>query len=397
MFRILLLGCLIGACAQPRPDTEAEVRRIAGDVIPRVEAAVGLTFTAEPEIAVRSRAQVAGYLVARMAADFPEDKLGHIATAYRLFGLIGDTTDLRALVLNLLSEQVAGFYDPDSTTLYVVEGTDPVFLRTVLAHELVHALQAQYMPLDSLLDPRGNNDRQMAIQAVLEGQATLASLSAMVDEATLAQLDNFWRDVRESLRQQQESSMPAFASAPLIFREGLVFPYLAGADFMRWFTSAFPGAQPFGARMPRSTEQILHPERYRDGDEPVSLRFAEHGAAVPLYQDSWGEFETRIVLQELTGSESLGTAGALGWDGDQYGVFVVGDDHALVWWSVWDGDRAAEKFATMLRRYWAPERPGSTRRWTVDRRTLGERTAVLLVDAPGAWLGWNDVPEVTIR
>ena len=101
--------------------------------------------------------------------------------AYRLLGLVHDTLDLKPLLVALYQEQVAGFYDPDSSTLFVLEGSDvgsPQF-RFVLAHEMVHALQSNYLPLDSIMHQRWNNDRLAAAQAVLEGQATLASMQMM--------------------------------------------------------------------------------------------------------------------------------------------------------------------------------------------------------------------------
>jgi hypothetical protein len=219
----------------------------------------------------------------------------------------------------------------------------------------------------------------------------------MFDSAQVSQLGNFWRDMRENVREAQER-MPVFAAAPLIVREGLLFPYLAGAEFMRWFESAYPDTQPYGRRMPRSTEQILHPDRYRGGDEPTSLRFAPTSAALGelVYEDDWGELETRIVLQELTGSESLATAGALGWDGDRFAVFRATGTHALAWWSVWDTPVAAEKFAAMLERSWG-KRSGAGRRWSVERQALEGRPAVRLLDGPDGWAGWGEPPAVEIR
>jgi hypothetical protein len=392
---VLLLG--LASCVRSQPSTEQEVRRLAADVIPRVERSVGLVFRVPPAFAVRTRAQVEQYLIARLDAEYPPEQMGHIALAYRLFGVIPDTLDFRALLLGVLSEQVVGYFDPDSTTLYVVDGTDPVQVRLVLAHELVHALQGQYVPLDSILESAGDNDRKMAAQAVLEGQATLASLTAMLDSAQVQRLGNFWRDLRENVRQAQER-MPVFASAPLIVREGLLFPYLAGADFMRWFESVYPDTQPYGPRMPRSTEQILHPERYRAGDEPVPLRISPATSATGelVYQDDWGEFETRIVLQELTGSESLATAGALGWAGDRFAVFRASGGYAVVWWTAWDDTRAAEKFATVLGRSWGERRGAAGRRWAVDQETVAGRPVVRLIDAPDDWAGWRRPPTVQL-
>jgi hypothetical protein len=392
--RSTLLIALAAACGARTPPTADEVRRIAADVIPRVETAVGLAFRQPPAFAVRSRAEVEQYLVRRLDEEYPAARLEHVAAAYRRFGLIPDTLDLRALLLAVLGEQVIGYFDPDSATLYVVEGTDPVGIRLVLAHELVHALQHQYVPLDSLLTRSGSNDATMAAQAVLEGQATLASFAAVLDREQLDRLGNFWRDLRENVRAEQER-MPQFSAAPLILREGLLFPYLAGADFMRWFEAALPDTQPYGPRLPRSTEQILHPEKYRAGDRPTALRLGGNGADSAAYQDDFGEFETRLVLQELTGSESLGTAGALGWDGDRFGIYPGPPGREpVVWWSVWDSPAAAEKFASMLERYWG-RRAREGARWRVDRQPVGPLPGVRLVDAPVDWPGWAALPGVT--
>jgi len=390
---LLLFVALLAACAVDRvPSTDAEVERLAADVIPRVEQSVGLEFKQAPALAVRDRAAVERYLVGRLDEEYPPERMERVATAYRLFGLIPDTLDLRAVLLAVLAEQVVGYYDPDSVTLYVVEGADPAQIRLVLAHELVHALQGQYMRLDSLLTMRQENDRQMAAQAVLEGQATLASLTAMFDEERLRELGSFWGDVRAMIRTEQER-MPVFAGAPLILREGLLFPYLAGADFVRWFGQNYPDTLPFGPRLPQSTEQILYPDRYHAGDMPVTLRFVPVTyAGDVLYEDTWGQFETRIILRERTGSESLANAGALGWEGDRFAVFRHASGDALVWWSVWETPQAAEKFAAMLERSWG--RDG--RRWAVRRDVVAGLPAAVLADAPPEWPGWEALPGVII-
>jgi hypothetical protein len=397
--RYRLLGLvLLASCVRPQPTTEQEVQRLAADVIPRVERSVGVAFRTPPAFAVRTREQVRQYLIDRLDAEYPDSAMQHIALAYRLFGVIPDTLDFRDLLLAVLSEQVVGYFDPDSATLYVVEGTDPVQVRLVLAHELVHALQGQYLPLDSILESQGDNDRKMAAQAVLEGQATLSSLTAMLDSSQVNQLGDFWRDLRQNVREAQQR-MPVFAAAPLIVREGLLFPYLAGADFMRWFAAEYPDTQPYGPRMPRSTEQILYPERYRAGDEPLRLRVAAPPAGVGalVYQDNWGEFETRIILQELTGSESLATAGALKWAGDRFAVFAAAAGSAVAWWSAWDDAPAAEKFATMLGRSWGARRAAPGRRWTVERMSVAGHPLVRLIDAPDRWAGWRRPPAVRIE
>lgn len=384
-------GLACGEARQLRRDTPIE--SLTSELVPAVEKAVGLKFKRPPRIAARSREQVKSYLSHKLDTDLPAEEVRGVTLAYRLFGLIPDTLDLRALLLALYTEQVVGYYDPDSSMLYVVQGTDPAQARLVLAHELVHALQGQYLSLDSLLAQPHQNDRKMAAQAVMEGQATLASLTALMPEQNYDSLPEFWRQFRQIVRAQQ-SNMPVFRSAPLIVREDLIFPYLAGADFVRWFQRTHPDTVPFGPRLPQSTEQVLHPDRYRDRDQPVALAFPS-GADV-IYQDGLGEFEIRVLLTELTRDESVGAAGAMGWAGDRYAVLSPDPGAALVWWTLWDTPQAGQRFAQLLQKTWpARERPG--RRAEITSATVGAHPAVRLVDAPTGWSGWSRVPEVAIR
>jgi hypothetical protein len=360
----------------------------------------GLTFKRDPVVARRSREQVLGYIVQKLDEDHTPEELRGLASAGRLFGFIADSTDLRALFLAVLGEQVAGYYDPDSSTLYVAADVDSFYLRTTVAHELVHALQHQYVGLDSIVRQRRQNDRRAAAIAVLEGQATLAQTLLMMPELDLAALPSFW-DMRSAFYEQQQE-MKAYAGAPLWLRETLIFPYLAGADFVRWYRHGHPGAMPFAEAMPVSSEQILHPERYAAGDVPTDLVFTGRAPDTVRYEDGLGEFETRLLFQQLLPDPSGLRAAALaaGWDGDRYQVIRAGPGgDALIWYSVWDDAAAADRFARSLERVWPGRRtvaPGSSRTEIV-RLTIAERPVVRLVDAPPDWRGWATVPGVKIQ
>ena len=161
-------------------DTRSEqwqdrVQSLTVELAPGVESAVGLKFKYPPKVAVRTREQVHEYLIHKLEVELPPEELERTTLAYRLFGLIPDTLDLGKLFLDLYTEQIVGFYDPLTDSLYVVGSAAEFEVRLIVAHELVHALQAQYVPLDSLLTTRGDNDRQVAAQAVMEGQIGRAS------------------------------------------------------------------------------------------------------------------------------------------------------------------------------------------------------------------------------
>ena len=358
-----------------------------------VEQATGLTFKASPRVAVRSRAQVRAYLIRKLDEQLPPAKLNGLETTYKLFGLLPDTLKLRSLLVDLYTEQVAGYYDPDSATLFAVADADPVQLRLVLAHEMIHALQGQYVPLDSILHDTSNNDRLTAAQAVLEGQATLASIEVLSPGQSVGDNPEFWELYREQVRQQQ-SSMPVFAKAPLVVRESLIFPYLAGAEFMHWWkTSPLRDTVPYGPRMPVSTEQILFPDRYRRGDVPVALTLPPSSEVI--HEDVLGESEMRVLMARLSGAREVRPGSPIGWGGDRYRIFPTPSGPALVWYVVWDDTRSAERFTWG---YGGKLRTTSREdyRTVLESFELDKRPAMRYVLAPTAWDGWGDVPEVSL-
>jgi hypothetical protein len=391
---------LVGAGCRQRAEAvqdEVRLRELVRQRMPAIEKIVGLKFKRAPAVAQRTREQVRDYIVHKLDSDLPQAEFAGAETAYKLFGLIPDSLDLRARLVALLNEQVAGYYDPDSATLFIPAGqTDSSGLRTTVTHELVHALQDQYANLDSLIQQKRANDRRSAAQAVLEGQATLVQILVMMPERTLETLPDF-QDNRNAVRNQQ-ATMKEFAGAPMWLRETLVFPYLAGADFVKWFEQTHPGREPYGTAMPVSTEQILHPARYAAGDRPIELAFTGSPTGAVRYQDDLGEFESGLLLAQLLADtvELSAAADAVGWGGDRYEVLAVptGGD-ALVWYSVWDNVAAADRWAHDLRRGWASRaRPG--RRSSITRLDVAGHAGVRLVDAPASWPGWKALPRVRV-
>ena len=341
---------LVAACGGQERRIEGPYGKVAGDAIPRIEKVTGLKFKSDPKIEARSRDDVRAFLEKRFREDLPDEEIAGTSAAYRRLGLIADTLDLRAFMLDLLTEQVVGYYDPETKVLYVVEEAPPEQSSIIIAHELVHALQDQYMSLDSLQLLRGDNDRQIAAHAVIEGQATIVQIQSALGGADLATaLPGGWDRVRDMIR-ESSSQMPVFSTAPRIIQETLIFPYLSGAEFMRTFQQLRPGEAPY-ADLPRSTEQIIHARAYfneRDAATRVTLPAPRTGR--DRYQNNLGEFETRIFLYEHARDQSSAVRGAAGWDGDRYMVVETARGEALVWVTVWDTPVEAAEFTEVLDR-----------------------------------------------
>ena len=258
---------------------------------------------------------------------------------------------------------------------------------------MIHALQGQYIPLDSILHDISNNDRLTAAQAVLEGQATLASIEVLSPGQNVGDNPEFWDLYREQVREQQ-SSMPVFAKAPLVVRESLIFPYLAGAEFMhRWKTSPLRDTVPYGPRMPVSTEQILFPDRYLRSDLPLALTLPPSSGVI--HEDVLGESEMRVLMARLSGAREVRAGGPIGWGGDRYRIFSTPSGPALVWYVVWDDTRSAERFTWG---YGGKLRTTSREgyRTVLESFELNKRPAMRYVLAPTEWAGWGNVPEVSL-
>jgi len=370
-------------------DRSSEIQHLVDSLAPLVEEASGLAFSAPPRWAVRTTDQLREFLQNKFREDLPPEILSGLETAYRLFGLIPDTLQLEPLFLDLLTQQVQGFYEPDSTMLFLVEDAQ---LGTVitLSHELVHALQDQHLPLDSLLDPRKPNDQLMALQAILEGQAQFVSVS-MIAKAQ-SQQDGFWDLAADEARR---AAMGQLGDIPLIIRESLLFPYLDGARFIAWwFNGPLADTMPYGPRMPVSTEQVLFPTRYLAGETPVPMSFADSSDAV-MYQDGLGEFEIRVLHAQLTGQTRAHTNSPIGWNGDRYRVYRSPEGPALVWYTAWDDARSADRFAGGTGAMLAGlPRAGS--RGAVESTVVDGVPLVRVILAPTDWPEWDSPPAVVV-
>lgn len=387
--RLAVLSLALAACdRKPMPkagDLAAEVAAL----VPKVEESAGLTFKSPPKVATQSQAEVQKFLLDQFARPAVRRDLDYKIGVWKRLGVVPDTADVVGLLTRLLTEQVVGFYDPKRKTLFVVDGRNGVERETVLRHELTHALQDQYVNLDSIQNLQNDDDRVEAAQAVFEGHATVMMIGNAA--RTIA-----WDKARESIRDARASN-PVFGSAPAFIAEGLLFPYLGGAEFVRTVMGDGVSSARLLTELPTSTSQVLHKDKWgSQGNAAERVRFAASGATV-RYENSLGEFETRLMLADLLGDVARASAAARGHDGDRYAVlgFPAGDGLALV--TAWDTALDAEEFAEAMAAAMA-KRYGSTvvsakggreiiaagRRVSVRTDKVGTRDVTIVEDLPDA-------------
>lgn len=415
---LALPALLFGSACERRPRRAGGngpyAERVA-ETIPKIEKSTGLRFKTPPRVETRSKGEVRQFLERMFAESRGAKDLEVKSAVYKRLGLLPDTLDARKLYVDLLSEQIVGFYDPKTKVLYVVDGAPPEETGVVVSHELVHALQDQYFDLDSLQQVEGDDDRVFAAQAVMEGQATYEQLATVLGDGNVAErLPGGWDRIRQSIREQQ-SSMPVFAGAPMLIQETLIFPYLSGAEFIRRFKARRPG-QVVYSDMPTSSEQILHESAYFGAtrDRPLRLTLPAPTGASVVYENGLGEFETRLFLFQQLGDQNAAIRGAAGWGGDRYALVDTPKGRGLVWVSVWDTPVDAAEFRELLvqaesRRYGVRQSDSTAgaegartlqvagRRVTVSAGEVQGRPAVVLVDAPAGANVDLDLRRVTVR
>lgn len=352
-FALLALAALSLACGpQQAADTlvdsdDAELRAIAAELLPDLARRSGLELKRPVRLERRSREDLARYLRVKLDEELPPAEAAAITESYRLLGLVPDGLDLRALLLSVYTEQVAAFYDPDSTALFVMDDQPAEELRTVLVHELVHAVQDQSVDLDSLTDRARGNDRQMAAQAAIEGHAYLVMFEYAAEQqmgqgaVDLSVIPDFGARIRPML-DGIRTSYPELARAPRLIQESMLFPYLEGAVYVqRLWRDSGARPSPLGEWLPQSTEQVLG-EGARDEPTEVRLRLAGE-----RYTNTLGRMEVGVLLRELAGADAAGAA--RGWDGDRFTLVDEGGASGLAWFTVWDDAAARDRFVAALR------------------------------------------------
>jgi hypothetical protein len=274
----------------------------------------------------------------------------------------------------------------------------------------VHALQDQYVNLDSIQNLTGSDDRALTLQALIEGQATYQQLYIMSggNGNIAAQLPGGMDGMREAIRSAQ-ASQPMLSSARLVIRETLLFPYINGFDFVRRAKDRAPKRFLFDS-VPATSEQLMHDEAFfgKTRDEPSVVTLP----TVPgeVMQNDFGEFGARMFLFAHTRDQDMSIRASNGWDGDRFALVKTPSGHGIVWASVWDTPSDAAEFVSGLdaiqgkRFFLKPRITGQKRRFETSKRTIevdvreiDGRSVVLYTEVPaGESTNVIDFSKVTV-
>ena len=272
---------------------------------------------------VATRAQVVEQLRSRIAEEYRPGELALEGEALRRQGLIPESMDFEQTMLDLLEEQVAGFYDPTTRSLFVSSWVPRETLNPIMAHEITHALQDQHFDLLRFVRrQRGRGDQQLAATSVTEGDATLVMLLYALGPAGFLLRGLADPDVLFARDRVSSHSTPRLAAAPRALRDSLIFPYRYGFGLcLRAYQSGgFRAVDDLLRTPPMSTEQVLHPDklaaREPPVDIPVSIPISMQRDWIAVADDTQGELGLRLFAA-LAADDTTAAAAAAGWGGDR--------------------------------------------------------------------------------
>ena len=319
-------AAVVPPSADSKPATDADFIAAAEEVLGQMSQITGLKLVTPLKKSLRSREEIRAYVIKQMNEDKnPVERYADQRSA-EAFGLLPKGFDLDSFMVNVLTEQIEGLYDPKTHEFYIADWSPLADQRMVMAHELTHALEDQHFQIETWVKAaRPNEDAQLARDAVLEGSA----MAAMVDYLMLG-TGRSLKDVPDfdpGMLIGDLGSTPTLQKAPPFLKDVLIFPYLGGLTFSAavmkntgW--AALPGVF---EKPPVSTQQILHPALYRSGKTPASVTLPR---LEKLLGDNWskldenimGEFGWKEVLKQFLDNGRARTLAAA-WDGDRYAAF----------------------------------------------------------------------------
>lgn len=310
--------------------TDADFYAAANEVLQSMSKILALPVKSPLQESIRTKAQIREYLVNEENKEESPQKRYVDRRTLEAFGLIPKGFPLDSFLLDLLTDQVAGLYDPQKKEFFIASWIEPGDQKPVMAHELTHALDDQYFHLDKWEKAvRSNDDASLARDAVIEGSA----IAAMMDY-TLADLHTSVRELPdiapfiESSVADQMDKDPNLAKAPSFVRDELLFPYLDGAKFTQKVlkaTGSWTDFQQVFKNPPASTQQILHPDLYFQKVKPETVNLPKLKSDMPrryvqLDENVVGEFALSEILKQYLGPGDAERFAPM-WHGDRYALF----------------------------------------------------------------------------
>jgi len=369
-----IISALIVLLCQPAAFGETPLERLTRELEPSVALLRGLPFQEKIEKVFQTPAELGAVLDREFARMYPGDTLHYLEQRLLKFGFVINPIDLRKTYAQLLTQQIAGYYDPITKKLALITGgtqAAPIQIlsnmfvqqmgltmeQILMSHELTHALQDQHFDLRSLpLEDLQQEDAGSAAKALIEGDAMLVMVDYMLNHQQpgldATQVTGVSENMRAWSNHPLMRGMMMMQSVPRYLSDNLIFSYIEGFEFTLALKQrgGWEAVNKAYADPPRSTEQILHPEKYiGERDLPVKVEIPECAGILADWQkieeNTLGEFNIRLLLDGYLAEQNAIRASA-GWGGDRFALYRqnASGQLLLIWQTTWDSKRDSAEF-----------------------------------------------------
>ncbi len=308
------------------PADAEKLFRSVDEILQFVSKDTGLPIKHPVKRELASRDTVERYMLQHMREDEDAIRMQRAEVVMKKLGLLPQDFALEPFLLKLMREQVAGFYDAKTKTVYLLDWIRSEEQRPVLAHELTHALQDQNFDLEkwSHATPEGkererssvneliaSDERNTARGAVLEGQGMVTLLDYMLAPTgrTIAEAPELLAVMKQGMIDSEK--MPFFSNAPVVIKELLGFPYRQGLEFevallkSEGKPGAFKGAL---THPPETTHEVMEPGAYMAHQKFPQIVLADLplklGTGYERYDvGAMGEFDVYVLVKTFAGEE----------------------------------------------------------------------------------------------
>ncbi|HUZ05187.1 MAG TPA: hypothetical protein VMU62_07500, partial [Acidobacteriaceae bacterium] len=287
-----------------------------------------------------TREQVVQYLTEQLQKEHETQRLQRSELVLKKFGLLDRDFHLGPFLIQLLREQIAGYYDDKTKTVNLLDWIGPEAQKPVLAHELTHALQDQHIRLEKWDQQTEESTAKNVAQdnehlakdeddtvrdAVLEGQAMAVFIDYALAPANknLLTAPGLVDKMKEAMSDNADS--PVMARAPLLLQQSLIFPYREGLNFIIAVLKAKGKEAAFAGTMdhpPSSTYEVMNPKAYLNHAKVPLLTMPDiHGLIEQDYKPYdvgvMGELDVRILMALFDGQQAADVL-APAWRGGLY-------------------------------------------------------------------------------
>jgi hypothetical protein len=337
-----------------------------------------LTFKKDVPVVYMTKQQIKDYIRKELNTPQQKKRLELEDVMLKAFGYVKADFNVGKFYVDMYTEQAMGIYDFREKRFIISTGTglsadqqkmaasmNMDMEKSVIIHELDHALQDQYFDLGAKIKGllKTSTDEALAGQSVFEGEATYIMFDYMLRACgfNIDMLpDNFLDMMTEAYESPGFSNDKTMKDAPPYFRKTSIFPYLHGLAFIRYVKSrkGWEGVNELYSSLPVSTAQVINPSLYDRKVKPLKVPFPDRlvRERKMIIDDSLGEFLVKVLLSQYLGKDNVKSTE--GWTGDRYLVFEDQGKYLLVWRTEWDSDSTAAFMASSFEKMYSARYPG---------------------------------------